>query len=287
MKADAAKDTAVSAPGKLFLIGEYAVLTGTRRRRRRRSPGDRPLRSRGGAGDAAGRARSIEAVARVPGRGRCLASRRRTRARQPRTLVERRQARPRLQRRGRRGRRRGAAGSVRLRHRVQQGARVQRSHRAHRAAQGGRGSGADVAAAVHGGVIAYARRDADVDRRSRSTCRPASVMRVLDRHAELDRRPSARARDHAARSRRTTPAASRARRIADAFVMPRAPTGTRAPIVDAAALREPALAAAGPIAIATCRSSPRASPRRRRSPRSWAARPSRRGRAAATSASRS
>jgi mevalonate kinase len=31
--------------------------------------------------------------------------------------------------------------------------------RAHRAAQGGRGSGADVAAAVHGGVIAYTRRE--------------------------------------------------------------------------------------------------------------------------------
>ena len=28
MKADAAKETAVSAPGKLFLIGEYAVLHG-------------------------------------------------------------------------------------------------------------------------------------------------------------------------------------------------------------------------------------------------------------------
>jgi phosphomevalonate kinase len=33
--------------------------------------------------------------------------------------------------------------------------------RAHRAAQGGRGSGADVAAAVYGGHIAYARRDED------------------------------------------------------------------------------------------------------------------------------
>jgi len=34
---------------------------------------------------------------------------------------------------------------------------------AHRAAQGGRGSGADVAAAVYGGVVAYARRDDNVD----------------------------------------------------------------------------------------------------------------------------
>jgi mevalonate kinase len=37
------------------------------------------------------------------------------------------------------------------------------AQRAHRAAQGGRGSGADVAAAVHGGVVYYARRDHDVD----------------------------------------------------------------------------------------------------------------------------
>jgi len=34
---------------------------------------------------------------------------------------------------------------------------------AHRAAQGGLGSGADVAAAVHGGIIGYARRDGAVD----------------------------------------------------------------------------------------------------------------------------
>jgi len=34
---------------------------------------------------------------------------------------------------------------------------------AHRAAQGGLGSGADVAAAVHGGIICYARRDGAVD----------------------------------------------------------------------------------------------------------------------------
>jgi mevalonate kinase len=37
------------------------------------------------------------------------------------------------------------------------------ANRAHRAAQGGRGSGADVAAAVHGGVIYYARRGNDTD----------------------------------------------------------------------------------------------------------------------------
>ena len=37
------------------------------------------------------------------------------------------------------------------------------ANRAHRAAQGGRGSGADVAAAVHGGVIYYARRGNETD----------------------------------------------------------------------------------------------------------------------------
>jgi phosphomevalonate kinase len=37
------------------------------------------------------------------------------------------------------------------------------AHRAHRTAQGGIGSGADVAAAVHGGVIYYARRETEVD----------------------------------------------------------------------------------------------------------------------------
>jgi len=36
------------------------------------------------------------------------------------------------------------------------------ANRAHRAAQGGRGSGADVAAAVHGGVVCYRRRDGEV-----------------------------------------------------------------------------------------------------------------------------
>jgi phosphomevalonate kinase len=40
---------------------------------------------------------------------------------------------------------------------------VRLADRAHRAAQGGRGSGADVAAAVHGGIIYYARRETDVD----------------------------------------------------------------------------------------------------------------------------
>ena len=37
------------------------------------------------------------------------------------------------------------------------------AHRAHRAAQGGRGSGADVAAAIYGGVVSYARREDGVD----------------------------------------------------------------------------------------------------------------------------
>jgi phosphomevalonate kinase len=37
------------------------------------------------------------------------------------------------------------------------------AHRAHRTGQGGIGSGADVAAAVHGGVIYYARRETEVD----------------------------------------------------------------------------------------------------------------------------
>ncbi len=37
------------------------------------------------------------------------------------------------------------------------------AERAHRAAQGGRGSGADVAAAVHGGIVYYARRGSQVD----------------------------------------------------------------------------------------------------------------------------
>jgi mevalonate kinase len=37
------------------------------------------------------------------------------------------------------------------------------AHRAHRGAQGGRGSGADVAAAVYGGVVWYVRRETTVD----------------------------------------------------------------------------------------------------------------------------
>ena len=36
------------------------------------------------------------------------------------------------------------------------------AHRAHRAAQGGRGSGADVAAAIYGGILSYRRRGQDV-----------------------------------------------------------------------------------------------------------------------------
>jgi phosphomevalonate kinase len=46
--------------------------------------------------------------------------------------------------------------------------------RAHRAAQGGRGSGADVAAAIHGGVIKYARSDDTVD------VQPLGVVRDLE-----------------------------------------------------------------------------------------------------------
>ena len=37
------------------------------------------------------------------------------------------------------------------------------ANRAHRAAQGGRGSGADVAAAVYGGIVYFARRDNEID----------------------------------------------------------------------------------------------------------------------------
>jgi phosphomevalonate kinase len=72
------------------------------------------------------------------------------------------------------------------------------ANRAHRAAQGGRGSGADVAAAVHGGVIYYARRGNETDVQPLeipaavelvvfSTGTPSSTVdhvRALEAHAE-------------------------------------------------------------------------------------------------------
>ena len=159
-----AKDTTVSAPGKLFLIGEYAVLARPPRgRRRRRSPRDRPLRPRRGARDAAG-AEGRRVRARLPARGRRHAARGRARARQQRARrrapassasgpapPSRRPASARCWKRP------AATSSTRAT------LAFTLADSAHRAAQGGRGSGADVAAAVHGGIICYARRDGAVD----------------------------------------------------------------------------------------------------------------------------
>jgi mevalonate kinase len=75
------------------------------------------------------------------------------------------------------------------------------AHRAHRAAQGGRGSGADVAAAIYGGVVSYAQRDGGVDVQPLdlppgievvvfSTGTPSSTvdhLRALETAAERDR----------------------------------------------------------------------------------------------------
>jgi len=82
-----------------------------------------------------------------------------------------------------------------------QGLAFRLANRAHRAAQGGLGSGADVAAAIYGGVLSYARRDGEVDVQPLdlpsgmevivfSTGTPSSTvdrLRALETIAESDR----------------------------------------------------------------------------------------------------
>ena len=82
-----------------------------------------------------------------------------------------------------------------------QGLAFRLANRAHRTAQGGLGSGADVAAAIYGGVLSYARRDGEVDVQPLdlpsgmevivfSTGTPSSTvdrLRALETIAESDR----------------------------------------------------------------------------------------------------
>lgn len=158
-----AKDTTVSAPGKLFLIGEYAVLDGhpavvaaiDRRVTGRFVPGAAPATplvknvveavsaylTEDGATPPQG-APELDSAALSSAAGKLgLGSSAAVAAAGVGAMLE-------------------AAGcdieyTLGLAHALAQ--------RAHRAAQGGVGSGADVAAAVYGGVICYVRRETDVD----------------------------------------------------------------------------------------------------------------------------
>jgi len=158
-----AKDTTVSAPGKVFLIGEYAVLRGhqavvaavDRRVTGRFVPGGAPatplveqvvesvraylLEDGGSPPDGAPEldSRALASGAAKLGLGSSAA----VAAAGVGAMLE-------------------AAGcdieyTLGLAHTLAQ--------RAHRAAQGGIGSGADVAAAVYGGTICFARRETEID----------------------------------------------------------------------------------------------------------------------------
>jgi mevalonate kinase len=121
------------------------------------------------------------------------------------------------------------------------------AHRAHRAAQGGRGSGADVAAAIYGGVVSYAQRDGGVDVQPLdlpgaielvvfSTGTPSSTvdhLRALETTVETDR---------AARGRRLAALGA----VAADFVVGCANDDARA-VVDAAARANAQLAALGDL----------------------------------------
>ena len=195
-----------------------------------------------GAGDAAGRRRSSTRCARTCSRTGAAPARRRARARQQRALVETPASsasapapRSRPPASARCWRRPAATSSTRA------GSRFTLADRAHRAAQGGRGSGADVAAAVYGGVICVR-----APRRRASTVRPLDLPRrrradrVLDRHAELDRRPPARARSAAPRAIRARYAARLRALGATRRALRRgaARRATRAALVAAARARE-------------------------------------------------
>jgi len=163
MSADAAKDTTVSAPGKLFLIGEYGVLHGhhavvaavDRRVTGRFVPGAAPatplvdkvveavraylLEDGGTPPDGAP---ELDSSALASDAGKLgIGSSAAVAAAGVGAMLE-------------------AAGCD---VEYTQALAFRLAHRAHRAFQGGLGSGADVAAAVYGGVLSYARRDADVD----------------------------------------------------------------------------------------------------------------------------
>jgi phosphomevalonate kinase len=163
MKTDATKDTTVSAPGKLFLIGEYAVLHGhpavvaavDRRVTGRFVNGSAPATPlvakvveavRGhlledGATPPDG-APEVDSAALMAGTGKLgLGSSAAVAAAGVGAMLE-------------------AAGcDIRYTRELA----FALADGAHRAAQGGLGSGADVAAAVYGGVVCYTRRDDEVD----------------------------------------------------------------------------------------------------------------------------
>ena len=140
-----------------------------------------------------------------------------------------RQAGPRLQRRRRRGRRRRAARSRRLRHRSTRATLAfTLADRAHARRRAGAGSGADVAAAVHGGVIHYARRDGA--RRRAAAALPAAVELIVfstgTPSSTVDHVRGARGATRRATPRRTAGThATRSRAPADDF-MPRAVEAT-------------------------------------------------------------
>ena len=201
MSADAAKDTTVSAPGKLFLIGEYGVLHGhhavvaavDRRVTGRFVPGAAPatplvdkvveavraylLEDGGTPPDGAP---ELDSSALASDAGKLgIGSSAAVAAAGVGAMLE-------------------AAGCD---VEYTQALAFRLAHRAHRAFQGGLGSGADVAAAVYGGVLSYARRDGDVDVQPLdlpsgmeiivfSTGTPSSTvdrLRALETIAESDR----------------------------------------------------------------------------------------------------
>ena len=276
------------APGKLFLLGEYAVLDGCHRgRRRRRSPRGRPVRRRAARRRRRWSTRRSSAVrgylvedggSRCPPARRCstavaLASTagklglgssaavaaaasgpcwRRPAATSRHASLAFTLAEPRAPRR---------AGRARLgRRRRRRGLR--RRARVH-APEAGVAVHTARPAARHVEVVVF------------STGTPSSTVDRL--RAARDARPTA---IRAARQRRYAALGA----IAGALRAWALRERGRARRRRRGRAREPAAGGARRRRSA-CRSSPPPSPRRPRSPRSWAARPSRRARAAATSAS--
>jgi mevalonate kinase len=247
MKADAAKETAVSAPGKLFLIGEYAVLHGyhavvaavDRRVTGRFVPEAAPATPLVENVVEAVRAYLVEDGASPPAGAPVLDSRALSSNAGKLGLGSSAAV--------------AAAGVGAMLEasgcdiEYTQGLAFRLANRAHRAAQGGLGSGADVAAAIYGGVLSYARHDDDVDVQPLdlpsgievmvfSTGTPSSTvdrLRALESTSDSDR---------AARQQRYAALGA----IAADFVMGCANADARA-IVDAAARANPQLAELGDL----------------------------------------
>ena len=201
MTADAAKETDVSAPGKLFLIGEYAVLHGyhavvaavDRRVTGQFVPGAAPATPLVEKVVEAVRAYLVEDGGSLPDGAPVLDSGALASATGKLGLGSSAAV--------------AAAGVGAMLEAAgcdieyTQGLAFRLANRAHRAAQGGLGSGADVAAAIYGGVLSYARRDGDVDVQPLdlpsgmeiivfSTGTPSSTvdrLRALETIAESDR----------------------------------------------------------------------------------------------------